>query len=108
MNEHHHIQTEKLARFSVRLEELFSEISSRGSETLPPELSDEIAVTAGEIMLVLADHRGEELVRETLDDARRLRQAARTQCPRREQVCEAGAALTRDVSLIIREERRAA
>ncbi|MCA1568192.1 MAG: hypothetical protein LC803_21620 [Acidobacteria bacterium] len=74
----------------------------------PPELADEIAATAGEIMLLLAAHSEDELVRETLDEARRLREAARTLQPRRAQLVEAGVALTKDVARIIREEKRAA
>jgi hypothetical protein len=71
-------------------------------------LADEIASTAGEIMLLLADHGEDELVRGTLDDARRLREAARTLRPEPAQLAEAGRALTQDVARIIREEKRAA
>lgn len=105
MSGHHHFQLRELARLSARLDEL---LSSRGPSTLPPEAADELAATAGEIMLLLADHGGDEMVRGALDDARRLREAARTLRPERARLAEAGAALTHDVARIIREEKRAA
>jgi len=104
----HHFQVDKLSRFSKHLEELFSDLRCCQQDAPPPELADEIAATAGEIMLLLADHGEDELVRGTLDDARRLREAARTLQPVRAQLVEAGTALTDDVARIIREEKRAA
>jgi hypothetical protein len=73
-----------------------------------PVLADEIVATAGEIMLVLADYGEDELVCGTLEDARRLREAARTPQPVRAQLVEAGTALADDIAQIIREEKRAA
>ncbi|HEX9919027.1 MAG TPA: hypothetical protein VGA87_07670 [Pyrinomonadaceae bacterium] len=99
---------DKLSRFSTHLEELFSDLTGCRDDAPSPELADEIAATAGEIMLLLAAHSEDELVRETLDEARRLREAARTLQPRRAQLVEAGVALTKDVARIIREEKRAA
>lgn len=104
----HHFQIDKLSKFSIQLEELVSDLRSCQQDALPPELADEIAATAGEIMLLLADHSEDELVRGTLDDARRLREAARTLQPVRAQLVEAGTALTDDIAQIIREEKRAA
>lgn len=104
---HHHFHLDKLSRFTAHLEDLFADLRL-SQEDAPPELADEIAVTAGEIMLLLAAHSDDELVRETLDVARRLREAARTVQPRRTQLVETGAALTNDVARIIREEKRAA
>jgi hypothetical protein len=104
----HHFQVDKLSRFSIRLEELFSELRLGGQDAPSAELADEIASTAGEIMLLLADHGEDELVRGTLADARRLREAARTLRPEPAQLAEAGRALTQDVARIIREEKRAA
>jgi len=103
----HHFHLDKLSRFSVHLDELCSDLRSC-QEASPSELVDEIAATAGEIMLLLADHGEDELVRETLADARRLREAARTLQPPRAMLVEAGMALTQDVARIIREEKRAA
>lgn len=105
MSGHHHFQLRELARLSARLDELLS-ICCQGD--LSHETADEAAATAGEIMLLLADHGGDETVRGALDDARRLREAARTLGPERARLAEAGAALTRDVERIIREEKRAA
>jgi hypothetical protein len=101
----HHFQLGKLAQLSARLDELFSLC---GAGALSPELADEVATTAGEIMLLLADHGGDELVRGALDDARRLREAARTLRPEPSRLTAAGAALTADVARIIREKKRAA
>jgi hypothetical protein len=75
---------------------------------LSHESTNEVSVTAGEVMLLLAGHGGDEMVRGDLDDARRLREVARTLHPVRARLVEAGAALTRDVKRIIREEKRAA
>ena len=105
---HHHFHLDKLSRFSIHLEELFSSLRACREDAALPELVDEIAVTAGEIMLLLADHGEDELVRETLADARRLREAARTMRPGRAELVEAGTTLTKDVARIIREEKRAA
>jgi hypothetical protein len=104
----HHFQVDKLSKFSLQLEELFSDLRSCQQDTPTAELADEIAATAGEIMLLLADHGEDELVRGTLDEARRLREAARTLQPVRAQLVEAGTALTNDIAQIIREEKRAA
>jgi hypothetical protein len=107
MNQHH-FQLDKLSRFSARLEDLCFLLQSKGQDEASPEAADEIAATAGEIMLLLADHGDDELVRGTLDDARRLREVARTLRPQREQVVKVGVALANDVALIINAEKRAA
>lgn len=95
----------ELARLSTRLDEL---LSFCDPSAMSHDLADEVAATAGDIMLLLADHGGDEMVCGALDDARRLREAARTLHPERERLAEAGAALARDVERIIREEKRAA
>ena len=105
MPEQHHFQLGKLAHLSARLDDLFSLC---GAGTLSPELADEVAATAGEIMLLLADHGGDEIVLGALNDARHLREAARTLRPERAKLTAAGAALTQDVARIIRAEKRAA
>ncbi len=103
----HHFQLDKLSHLSLHLEELCSELGNHRQDT-SPELADEIAATAGEIMLLLADHGEDELVRGTLDDARWLREAARTLQPVPAQLVKAGTTLTSDVAQIIREEKKAA
>ena len=105
---HHKFHLDKLSRFSTRLEELCSALRGGGQDEASADLADEMAATAGEIMLLLADHGQDELVRGTLDDARRLRDVARTLRPNRDQVVAVSVALTNDVARIIREEKRAA
>ena len=99
---------ENLSRLSAELEELFSRVSGCGREPLPLELADEIAATAGEVMVELADHGGDELTRQVIEDARRLRAAARTIRPEPASVAESGRALVSDLELVIREDKRAA
>ncbi|MGI9107171.1 MAG: hypothetical protein ACR2G4_13090 [Pyrinomonadaceae bacterium] len=108
MTDNHHFQLDKLTHFSARLDELFSAILSCGQDSLSPDVADEVAATAGEIMLLLANHGGDKLVRGTLEDARRLREVARTLRPGGAQLVEVGVELTKDVARIIREEKRAA
>lgn len=105
----HHSHANKLSRLSARLEELFAEVSvGGGRESLPPELADEVASTAGEIMVELADQRGDELARLVIEDARRLREVVRTASPEPARVAAPWRALCVDLELVIREDRRAA
>ena len=104
----HHLQPAKLSRLSAHLEALFARVSGCEQEPLSPELADEIAATAGEVMVELADHGGDELVRQVIEDARRLRGFVRTVYPERARVAESGRALVSDLELVIREEKRAA
>jgi tRNA(Ile2) C34 agmatinyltransferase TiaS len=107
MNSHPH--HENLSRFSAHLEKLFSQVSDyEGQHSLPQELADEIASTAGEIMVELADHRGDELVLGAIEDARRLRVVVRTICPESTIAAAAGRTLALDLALVIREDKRAA
>ena len=75
---------------------------------LAPELADEIAATAGEVMVELAAHREDELARQVIEGARRLREAVRTVYPEPARVAESGRALVSDLELVIREDKRAA
>jgi hypothetical protein len=104
----HNFQLDKLSCFSTRLEELCFLLSVDGQDEASLELADEIATTAGEIMLLLADHGQDELICGALNDARRLREVARTLQPQRAAVLEGSVALTNDVALIINAEKRAA
>ena len=104
-----HTHIEKLSRLSAHIEELFSKVAGCDSlEPLSQELADEIAATAGEIMIELADHRGDDLARGAIEDARRLREVVRTLCPEAVLVTEVGRLLTCDLELVIREDKRAA
>jgi len=104
----HRPQPERLAHLSAHLEDLFFRLSCHGPAAVAPELADEIAATAGEVMVELADHRGDELARHVIEDARRLRAAARTARPEPARVAESGRALVSDLELVIREDKRAA
>ncbi len=104
----YHIHPEKLSRLSAHLEELFAQGSGYGLRHLPPDLADEIAATAGEIMVELADHRGDELAKGVIEDARRLREVVRSLCPESQPVAKAGRALVSDLEIFIREDKRAA
>lgn len=108
VNTRHQINTDRLRLLSERLEELFAQICARRQQPLPQELADDVAATAGEVMLVLADLGQGELVREALEDARRVREAARTLCPNPAGLIEGGSALAHCVEMIIRAERQAA
>lgn len=104
----YHLHLEKLSRLSAHLEELSSRVSGCGREPLPPELADEIASAAGEVMVELAGHGGDELAAHVIEDARRLREAARTVGPEPARVAGCGRALVSDLELVIREDKRAA
>ena len=104
--------TRLLQRFSARFDELILELRRQAANPPPAELVDEIAGTAGELMLALVNHRAAfeegESVRKAIGDAARLREAARAQGLRREQIAAAVLDVTRDVDQIIREDKRAA
>jgi hypothetical protein len=102
------LQPERLARLSAHLEGLFLRILGNGPAALAPELADEIAATAGEVMVELADHREDGLAQQVIEDARRLREAARTIYPEPARVAESGRALVSDLGLLVSEDRRAA
>ena len=105
----YHLHLEKLSHLSAHLEELFSQVTAcGGAESLSPELADELAATAGEIMVELADQRGDELAGQVIEDARRLRAIVRTVCPNPARVAEPWRALVSDLELVIREDKRAA
>lgn len=103
-----HVNLDRLHELSERLEELFARVSACGQQAPPPELADEIASTAGEVMLELAGLGADELARAAAEDALRLREAARTLNPSPTRLIEGGATLTREVELIIRADRQAA
>lgn len=104
----HHLNPEKLSRLSAHLELLFSNVSGYGRDSLPPELADEIAATAGDIMVELADHRADELAGHVIEQARGLREVVRTLRPEPSRVSESGRALVSNIEAVIREDRRAA
>jgi hypothetical protein len=100
-----------LTTLSARLSELVAEART-GPQPLSAELLDQIASSAGELMLTLAGVRGEhpadELVEQAIADARRIREAVRTQRLGREGLEEEADELRREVEEIVRCDRRAA
>lgn len=107
MDARHQRHTRRLHLLSERLEELFAQLSACGPRP-PQELADEVAATAGEVMLELADLGHDETVRGALEDARRLRAIARTLSPDPARLIRGGEALARDVEMVIRSDSRAA
>ncbi|HZI17786.1 MAG TPA: hypothetical protein VEY09_04250 [Pyrinomonadaceae bacterium] len=100
-----------LTSLSSRLSELVAE-ARLAPHPLPPELLDQIASSAGELMLTLAGFRGEhpadELVEQAIADARRIREAVRSQRLGRARVEDEADELRREVDEIVRFDRRAA
>lgn len=107
MDARHRIHTCRLHLLSGRLEELFVQLTACGPQP-PQELADELAATAGEVMIELADLGHDKTVRGAMEDARRLREIARTLSPDPARLIRGGEALARDMEMVIRSERRAA
>jgi hypothetical protein len=108
VNARQHFNLDRLHALSERLEELFARVSACGQQAPSPELADEIAATAGEVMLELAGLGADGLARAAAEDALRLREAARTLNPSPSRLIEGGATLAREVERIIRADRQAA
>ena len=106
MSTRQHINSDRLHRLSERLEELSAAVRACGQQAPPPELADDVA--AGEVMLELADMGGDELARAAIEDARLLREAARTHGPSPARLTEGGDLLAHEVERIIRSDKQAA
>lgn len=104
--------THLLEHFSAQLDELLRQLQLHHSQAIPVELLDEIAVTTGELMLVLLDyqsaHKSEELVQEVISHAQVLRQALRSSQPQTEELTANVSSFNKDVGLIIRDSKLAA
>lgn len=98
-----------LERLRVRFDELLDSARSH-PRCLPPELTDEIALTAGELMLVLTNHQGHEeaAVREVLSHAKTLRQRLRADGPDQAQLTEDCDSFSREVARLAADSKRAA
>jgi len=100
-----------LKSLSLRLSDLVAE-ARLAPHPLPAELLDEIASSAGELMLTLAglrgDHPADELVAHAISDAQRIREAVRSQRLGRVRLEEEADELRREVDEIVRCDRRAA
>jgi hypothetical protein len=102
--------THSLERFSERLDELLFR-AQRSLPSLPPELIDEIALTTGELMLVLVNHPSEleeESVREALAHAKRLREHLRINERERGRVTEECQEFSREIAYLISASKKAA
>jgi hypothetical protein len=55
VNTRRQISTDRLLLLSERLEEIFTQVLACGGQHPPPELADELAATASEVMVGLAD-----------------------------------------------------
>jgi hypothetical protein len=102
--------TRSLDQFSKRLDELLDSACLHQSQ-LPPELVDEIAFTTGELMLVLTNYPGhheDELIREVLSHAKRLRERLRVEQPQGEQVMNDCDSFRQEIAQLVRDSKKAA
>ena len=104
--------TRRLIEYSLRLEELTLQAGRAGPQALTPELLDEVAVTADELLLTLDEHRRacgpDDLIESVIAEARALTRGVRSRSLPREQVAEAASGVARGLGLVIREDKRAA
>jgi hypothetical protein len=102
--------TRSLEYLSARLEELL-EPAHLHQALLPPELIDEIAFTAGELMLVLTNypsHEIEALVQEALSHAKTLRERLRADLPQSDQVTQDCDDFSREIARLVVDSKKAA
>jgi hypothetical protein len=104
--------TQKLNQLSVRLDELIFNARSHDPKNIPLEVVDEIAVTVGELTLVLTDHLAiqhtQALAHKVISHAEGLRRGMRSGDLCGAQLAEAVGALIEEVHLILYEGKRAA
>jgi 23S rRNA C2498 (ribose-2'-O)-methylase RlmM len=104
--------THLLEHSSAKLDELLRQLQLHDQQLMPLELLDEIAVTTGELMLVLLDyqssHKSEELVQEVISHAQCLRHALRSQQLQTNDLTADVSSFNEDVGLIIRDSKLAA
>ena len=110
---HQHRFTQQLNEFSARLDCLIESARSYGAKGIPLEVLDEIAVTVGELALVLSDHlavhrQTRAAAHSVISHAEVLRKGMRSGGLSGEQLVEAIGALIEEVHLILQEEKRAA
>jgi pentose-5-phosphate-3-epimerase len=102
--------TRSLEHFSMRLDELLESACLHQSQ-LPPELIDEIALTTGELMLVMTNypgHHGDELIREVLSHAKSLRERLRVGESPGDQVTKDCDSFRQEVAQLLIDSKRAA
>lgn len=102
--------TRSLEHFSTRLNELL-ESAHRHQLQLTPELIDEIALTTGELMLVMTNHLShheDELISEVLAHARSLRERLRVGESQGNQVTKDCDSFSREIAQLVIDSKRAA
>lgn len=102
--------TRALEQFSRRLDELLESVSLNQSQ-LTPELIDEIALTTGELMLVMTNHPGhqeDELISEVLAHAKSLRERLRVGESQDNQVAKECDSFRREVAQLLIDSKKAA
>jgi hypothetical protein len=104
--------TQLLNQFSDKLDELLLNARRHDPNHIPLETLDEIAVTIGELTLVLSDHLAIEhtqaLAHKVISRANELRHGMRSGELASEQLTGAIGALINEVHLILFEDKRAA
>ena len=102
--------TRSLEHFSSRLDKLLESACLYPSQ-LPPELIDDIALTTGELMLVMTNHPGhqeDELIRDMLSHARNLRDRLRVGGSQGNEVAKDFARFRREVAQLLINSKKAA
>lgn len=109
---HHQRFTQLLNQFSEKLDDLLLNARRYDPKNIPLELLDEIAVTIGELTLLLSDHLAIEhtqaRAQRIISSANELRQGMRSGELSSEQLAGAIGALIREIHLILFEDKRAA
>lgn len=108
----HYRLTRKLVEHSSRFEDLTLEVRRLGPQLLTPELLDELAVTADELLLTFGEHRrvwgSDELIDGVIADTRGLMRGVRSLTLPPGEVADAAAAVARGLGRVIEEDKRAA
>jgi hypothetical protein len=102
--------THSLEHFSKRLDELLDSARFHQSQ-LPPELIDEIALTTGELMLVMTNHPGhheDELISEVLAHAGSLRERLRIGGSQSNQMAKDCDSFRQAIAQLLRDSKKAA
>ncbi|MDQ3816826.1 MAG: hypothetical protein M3362_03920 [Acidobacteriota bacterium] len=110
---HQHRFTQQLDEFSARLDSLIKSARSYGAKNIPLEILDEMAITVGELALVLNDHlvlhhHTQGAAQQLISNAEGMRRKMRSGVLLGEQLVEAIGALIEEVQFILHEEKRAA
>jgi predicted DNA-binding protein (UPF0251 family) len=104
--------TRLLNQFSERLDDLLLNARQYDPKHIPLEILDEIAITIGELTLVLSDHLAvhhtQALAQKVISHAEGLRQGVRSGALSKDNLAGAIGALIEEVQLIILEDKRAA